>query len=526
MESIESHSSARESHLAWWQIFLPDRGAGFLVYLLFGFLFIRPEILLWDGGSCRHFLNGIYMLQHHAIPDLNYTSAIFPNAPCLTRCWLGDLVSGTVFEWAKLNGLVFISSFAIVLGLTWCYQLGRARGFGLLSGLLALVLTMAAVCMHWAARCHVYSYLPFLAMYYLVFVRERDWKSVIASAAVMCWWVNLHGSFVIGVEMLAASIAAHFYECLRTNTEVRRSILKYDFAMVAACLAGTCVNPRGIGFYTHVASYLSNPLILHKTDEWRAFDITVGVSAWAAIVLWITVVWLSVFAKTYPPKGELLFMVLMLVSGIYTMRLIPYFALAAPAALGPAWHALRLKRARELSEQSGEKSSFPNWLAKILDMEERSEPQEKTSLKVGLLALSLCAVMGLAFVTLPFCQIKDFDPERIPVQAVNYMSEHGVKGLGFNYDNWGGYIYYRLNRPVFIDDWADFLPVSFVDSYLDILLAQRNWQKDFEHYNFQWVLVPNMAPIAQILSTKPQWKKIIEDKSSIFLVRTDSSNNK
>jgi hypothetical protein len=166
-----------KEHQIWWQIFLPDRGAWFFIYLLFGMFFLRPQMLLWDGGTCRHVINGVMMLTDHKIPSTNYASAIFPNSECVTRSWLGDLISGFFYQTAELTGVVFICSFVIALGLTWTYQMGRARGFGLGSGMGMLSIVMATVGMHWCARSHVYSYLPFLVMYYVLFMSNPNDKA-------------------------------------------------------------------------------------------------------------------------------------------------------------------------------------------------------------------------------------------------------------------------------------------------------------------------------------------------------------
>ncbi len=86
-----------------------------------------------------------------------------------------------------MTGIVLIFSIVGALGLMWSYQMARARGMGLLSGLLLVLLVMPAVGMHWSARCHVYTYLPFLILYYLLFISEHKLLlRAIATAFVMC----------------------------------------------------------------------------------------------------------------------------------------------------------------------------------------------------------------------------------------------------------------------------------------------------------------------------------------------------
>jgi hypothetical protein len=506
----------------WWQIFLPDLGAWFFLYLLFGMLFLRPELLLWDGGSCRHILNGVLIRQNLAIPATNYTSALFANTECVTRSWLSDLISGSFYEMAHLAGVVFICSLVIVLGLTWSYQMGRARGLGMASGLVMLAIVMATVGMHWSARSHVYSYLPFLALYYLIFMYTGSpWRRAFFAGLVLIVWANLHGSFLIGIGMILVKMVCQGAQTLlkrqppshqhhrRGNHDLRGDALALAFA-----LSGSCINPRSLSFYSHVGSYLTNPVVLQKTDEWRAFDLTAGVGAWAFLVLLGVTAWLMLKTKTVPSLEELVLLILLAVAGFASMRLIPYCALIVMPIVGPAW---RVIRQRELGEEvSGAKND--HLLFKLARLERRAEDHEKSSLKIAILSLVVALIMGSVIMSVPSFQPKDFDEERLPVGAVNYMARNGINGLGFNYDNWGGYLYLKLHRPVFIDDWADFLPVSFVNDYLDILTTHGDWQPKFEHYQFGWVLTPNEAQLTQVLSHNPHWHMAYRDKLATLLV--------
>jgi hypothetical protein len=133
--------------------------------------------------------------------------------------------------------------------------------------------------------------------------------------------------------------------------------------------------------------------------------------------------------------------------------------------------------------------------------------------------LAIALVMDVAAMAVPFFAVKDFDGERLPVAAVNYMQAHNISGHGFNYDNWGGYIYFKTHERVFIDDWADFLPVNFIDQYLQILLARPGWEEAFKQRNFQWVLAPNEAQISQLISVSPEWTVAFKDKTAVLLVR-------
>ncbi len=538
----------------WWQIFLPDRGGWFFVYLLAILLFIRPLLLLWDGGTCRHFLNGLYMLEQHKLPLTNYTSAIFPDIPCFIRCWLGDLFMGIAYQSFQLNGLVLLSSVAILLGIMWAYQIGRQRGLGMLSGLLLMVVVLTVVSMHWSARCHIFSYLPFLALYYFVFVdNQKPWRNAAAIAIIMCLWVNLHGSYPIGIFMLAIKVMADAGKIIASGIQnwpvinqaknrhhskdrssvvidedsnlvseiaspIRQMLNDTTHVFVSACwllsgIVGTFINPVGPALYSDVFGYLVHPHIVHLTDEWRSFDLGAGVSSWAFLLLSLIVIAIPLTIRFLPDAGELSVMLLLMLGGFYSMRLIPYFALLAMPFLGPAWKALSAKM------QTKPNLEAPSLISKMFLIEDKAIKQEKSSLKQSCLFVLVSAVISLIFLLVPTFHVFDFDGKRMPVAAVSYMREHNVSGLGFNYDNWGGYLYYKLGKPVFIDDWSDVLPVDFVDNYLKALFAKPDWQNSFYKYNFRWVLIPKASPLAKALALSGQWRIAIQDNLSVLFVR-------
>jgi len=513
----------------WWQIFLPDRGGWFFCYLVFGMLFLRPKMLLWDGGSARHIINGVVMLQTHNIPRDNYDSWVYPDIDCMTRSWLADLISGWFYQNTHLIGVVVICSLLIALGLTWSYQMGRARGFGLISGLLMLILVMGTVGMHWCARSHIYSYLPFLLLYYALFMAPAGWWRFGLSTVTMCFWTNAHGSFAIGMGMIGVKIVGDIFALYRRNAGALVEFKSDVISLIGAFLA-SCINPRGFALYTAVFGYLTNPNVVHKTDEWRSFDITAGLGSWCFLLLLAVVISLVAKTRKVPSLGEALLFSGLVLGGFDSMRLIPYCALMAMPFAGPAWQALRRQieqKSDGAADQNGptlpENAKRPGWLPRLVQLEQRAEPQEPSSLKMAVACLAGALIIGVVAIVTPSCAVADFDEERLPVDAVNYMQAHNITGHGFNYDNWGGYIYLKTHQRVFIDDWGDFLPPKFIDQYLQILLARPGWEQAFKERDFQWILAPNEAQLSQLMSTSPQWNVACKNKTAVLLVRKSNT---
>lgn len=489
-------------------------------------------LLLWDGGTCRHLETGIEFITHWHVPDTNYVSALFPKVPCLTHSFFGDIAYALFYQLGQLNGVVLLASTAIVLGLTWTYQLARARGLGPVVGPVLLVLALAACSMHWSARCHIFSYLCFLILFYLQFMcGQSERKKLALTALVLFFWVNLHGSFLIGLFVLGIKL---FADWLEACWGVRESALKlkWDLLTIAASALAICLNLRGPGFYTYVTGYLAHPMILLKSNEWRSLDFSLGFQTWSALFVYVVLVALWVVPGFRPRLWEFLLVTALFLAGLHTMRLIPYMVIAALLATGPAWLFVKVKVLSSLrdgeSANTGAKSEFVGessggWLkqllVRILQMEARVAVQERSSKLGPPVYLAAFAAMAAFFLFTPSLKIADFNAERLPVKAVDYLAEHQLSGLGFVYDNWGGYLHWRLHRPVFIDDWTDFYPVPFLEEYVSILMGQAGWQELLDRYKIQYVLIPRSSLLGQALLQSPGWRREFQDEAGELYVR-------
>jgi len=506
---------------------VPTNGVAFFAYLLFLFLVIRPVLLLGDGGTCRHAMTGEYILKHHVIPTTNYVFAIDPNSPWLTHELLTDLILGAAQNLLGLNGIVLIAAMAISLVLTWSYQFARLRGLGTISGLLLLIIVMAATSIHWSARAHVFSYVPFMIVYFILFVADLQPRIRYSLLGLtMCIWANLHGSFVIGLMMILAKLlvvtASLLFRAAYSTTHKEQ--LKSCLLDLVCAIAGASINIRGLNFLQYVAAYASNPLIALHSQESRSIDFSVGLPVYAFLLLFLFVVMVWIYSKSPPDFSEFLVTLALFFGSLYAMRLVPYFALISLPVMGKSW--LNLRR---LTLELGAPASLPAFhseskhfepIASFLATEERVDAQESTRFRSHVFTYAICLVGVVVWTVVPYFKINDYDPERLPVDAATWLIKQDIQGLGFNPDNWGDYLYWRRQKPVFIDDKGDFYSPDFVDKYSEIYTGSVGWRKVADQYKLNWLLLPNALPLVPILSHDPEWKGVYQDKLVILFLRT------
>ena len=501
----------------WKECFLPASGGWvllwFSMFLVLGF----SKMVLADGAVARHIQTGLFIIQHHAIPKSNYVWAVNPNAPWLTHEFLGDLALGAAYLLGGLNGVALLGCAVIAVCIMWSYQLGRVKGLGPVSGGLLIFPVFLATSIHWLARSHIFSYLFFLIVYYLNFVSPASVKKkAVLTGLTMLLWTNFHGSMFIGIGLAALVPGCAVVEALfsRKKPIPWNGLLPPFLVPLVALIAGS-INVRGAGFYLYIVNYLIHPEIAGKGGEWRVLDVSFGISVWSFLFLFATLVSLCIIAKRVPKLADAVLAIGLFAAGCWSMRLIPYFALVALPLMGPFVCTIR---DHLIATSTGK--PLLNIFRPLLSLDTAKQPlrprQEWRGYCIkSLLFVALCSIYMLDKEE----HISDFPDYKLPVHAMDYVQNNHVKGLAFSFDNWGPYINWRTNAPIFIDEKTDFYPVSFLDEYRAIYGAEANWQALLAKYNFTYAVLPPSAPLAHKLAQLPNWKQCQTNKTSVLFVR-------
>jgi hypothetical protein len=249
-----------------------------------------------------------------------------------------------------------------------------------------------------------------------------------------------------------------------------------------------------------------------KGSEWRSLDFSMGIGIWAFIALFGLLMLVCRFAKTKPPLAQWLLCMALFVGGIYVMRMIPYFALIALPAIGSAWADIRKQAC--LSEPA---SPAQNIFRKFCQWDDNRQFNQKKELTHAIIKLALLSLIIGIFLLDPRFKVKDFQQNKLPVAAVQYMQSHNIKGLGFALDNWGPYLYYKFQQPIFIDEKTDFYPVDFIKEYH---AAYRGESPEvLDKYKVDYVLVQPDAGLIKYLDGSNKWQRLYADKVSVLYSR-------
>jgi len=113
----------------------------------------------------------------------------------------------------------------------------------------------------------------------------------------------------------------------------------------------------------------------------------------------------------------------------------------------------------------------------------------------------------------------DFDPEVLPVAAVDWLEETPQEGEMFNDFMWGGYLQYLLwpDKRVFIDSNSDFYGEAFVRQYEQVTSLQEGWEDVLAAYDVSWAIFKLDRRAASAIQEELGWEVIYQDETAVIL---------
>ena len=510
-----SRSSPGSGTPAWVRVAMPS-GADLIFVALLGALVFTPLSvrLLGDAGIGWHIRTGQQILAMHAIPRVDSFSSTMAGRPWFAWEWLYDLAVGQLEATFGLNGVVWLTAVVIATVFAWTFRLLMAGGANVLVALVLVLLAVSASMIHFLARPHVLSWLFTLAWFWILDSSERDGfdgRRLWALPPLMLVWVNVHGGFLVGFVLLGIFWLGAVWNWFRTKGGRIEELLEKIAAGKRArqlawvgllSVAASLVNPYGWKLYGHVYSYLSNRFLMDHIDEFQSPNFHGVAQRCFLALLLITIAVLALRGRELR-MSEGLTVLFAVYAGLYASRNIPVSSVLLVMMVGPLVPAPKFIR-RFSQRMSG------------VEVALRGHVWPMVALVVTLVIAANGGRVGSKLV-----MDAHFDPRRMPVEAVNYLEKHDVKGPVLTPDYWGGYLIYRLypKTRVVVDDRHDLYGDEFFRSYLKMVHGERGWKEFLETHQTSCVLLPRDAALASLLVESEGWKSVYADDVAIAFVR-------
>ncbi len=340
--------------------------------------------------------------------------------------------------------------------------------------------------------------------------------------AGMVIWVNVHGSFPIGLLLIALwgadeawEIAASWAHSQEQQKQRLKALLAPAGALSAATLA-CLLNPRGIGVVQYVATMTTDPVIQTLVTEWAAptFDTLSGQLFLSGLLASATVLALS---PKRPTLSQLLTFLAFGTLGLRTLRGSTWFGLVMAPIL--AEHVERIVESAK--EKMSERVKQPS----------QQTPNTKLQNTLNVLLVGLL-LLG-AFVSLPwFKALWPLPPQKAglisaetPVAATDFLLREQPPGNLFHAMGFGSYLIWAAQPayPVFIDPRIELYPADLWLNYLRISAAAPGWETQLRAYEVQTLMLnpQEQAGLLTEVRESKQWDEIYTDAVSAIFVRKD-----
>jgi hypothetical protein len=453
----------------------------FAWYMTVGPLLLSEPDMLW------HIETGRRILETHKFPTVDSYSWTLSGAPWIAKEWGAQVLYALAQKFGGWIGVVALASAAVTAAMTLLFaELSRRLP---LAWSLGLTLAAIAVADHVVvARPHVLAW-PLFVGWTILLLRaaEQARTPPLWSLALMVVWTNLHGSFLIGLAL----IAPFALEAVLRAQADRRVGLVLRWALFAALtLLAALAHAYGPGVLTSAFSVLDLGPALKHINEWKQQDFS-HPSVFEAFVIGGGAA--ALFFRPKIPLPRLLLLAILLHMGFAHIRHQSLFAFVAVLTLaGP------------IGERLGGARPVSGWLERRLPL---------APLTGGLL-------VAVALFNAAQSPIYRPVPHATPEKALAAARAAGVTGPVFNKYYFGGFLISQ-GVPTFIDGRAEFFGARRIEAYYaGIDAADPEKMRRFVDDNgFAWTLLqPEDAAVAA-LDRLDGWSRLYADEFAVIHVR-------
>jgi hypothetical protein len=361
-------------------------------------------------------------------------------------------------------------------------------------GRISLILVLAPVALYLAQfgylavlRAQVYTFL-FTAVLFYCLERDRSGNRTWALGVVLTFplWVNLHGGFVVGLGL----VALHLCEQI-----ARRQPSKHLIMVLLGMIAMTALNPYGIAFYKFLGRAVTMPR--PYAGEWQPIWYLGTHSTWIVLAA-MGVAAYAFFRRGFAQCRGILLLAAVAFEAVPHRKLLPLFAIGW-LCLVPGWL---------------QGSAMGNWIIRFVRR------------RTAFVFASSVAVVVMSFVMAVHVKIWRVGvPESFyPVGAVRYLSDHQFRGNVMTPFRVGSYVSWKLYPAVKVslDSRYEVAYREPVTKDVFDFYAGRNWQVVLERYPSDMILVPEEAPVAELIAHS-DWTRVYWDTHFTLYGKPDSN---
>lgn len=469
---------------------------------------IRPHDFWW------HLKVGQEILATSRIPSVDTFSHTMAGTsyPNYASYWLMEVAYYLIYTAGGPAFIIFAhtllvtSAYGMLIYL--CWRVARSWRVATAATLFAVALGLS----NWNVRPQALAFPAGAAILWAIYAyraRPRRWLLAVPPVAVLIW-ANGHGSFVIGLLLLAIWLADETLAVLwiRLRGGARWQVARLWAPLVTflasglACLA----NPRGPGIAAYVTNLSGSPVIRSLVPEWAAP--TFG--QWEGAIFLVSLLLIAAMLAVSPRRPGL----------FQILTYLAFGALALSSSRGIIWFGIAM--APVVAEHL---AALAHEWKPILDRQSVRQGRAAANyLFVALLA-------GGVFLSLPwFKHLLPLPPlkaglisRETPIAATEVLLRQRPLGPIFNELGFGSYLIWAAqpDYPVFVDTRLELYPMVIWRDYLDISAGRAGWQETLDRYGVNTLMLSpdNQPGLIAAARSSADWRLLYEDDVAVIFVR-------
>lgn len=451
-----------------------------------------------DPDYYWHMLYAKWILAKGSIPTVDFISWPFAGQPYMLTQWLGQVLIGLADEAGGSRGTALITLAAVMttVALGWAVAKQKCE-----DSTTAFLLAMAATSTFWStyARPQMFSFAAMTSVIWIVQAAQKSgWTTtrLLTLALTMCAWVNLHGSYVVGLVYIAllgvAELTQNVFE-LKKKDELIPVVRKWALVFGVA-MAATLVNPNGWRAWAYVVEIAG----LQSTTtgiimEWAPTSFGTGVGSSYILLLLATIMAMAI-SKVRPSTQDLGVVAGMGIFGLMASRQAFYSTLALIPLI--AYYGSRTSIGELLATKL--KPTIPAWL--------------------GVASILICLGIGVHCNEIRSKGLDNWKRRIFPVEAAQFIKANKLDGKLFNEVTSGGYLAFETGLPVYVDGRMDLYKDKHFFEWFYARMGTPTWKAKLEEVGAEVFVLQNQSPITQLLMQSGSYAMVHADKTYAVIV--------
>jgi len=450
---------------------------------------------LADPDLWWHLKMGEVIWKNRAIPRTDLFSYTTNHHAIVPHEWLAQVTIYAAWALGGYTGLMVWLCVATSLLVIAAYALAAVYSGNAKVALLGGLVTWFFATTGFSIRPQLLGYLLLVCELLIIEIARHyrpGWYLLLPPLFAL--WVNLHGSFFLGLMVLAVVLGCSFLDFHAGLLAASRRPARERWWLASALgfsVAALFLNPAGLQQVLYPLDVmLKQPVQKIMIAEWRHLDFS-DPRALAAVAAAAAVLLLPLALRGSLGIEELLLVALGLCLAMKHERLLFVSGILAAPVL------CRL----------------------LADSWDRYDPLRDCP-RANAVALALAAiVIAWGF---PGCAgLAREAAEANPVKAVEYLRQSGLTGRMLNDYRFGGYLIWTApEHPVFVDERAEIFEwTGVLRDYLRWTSVDEDPNLLLDKYRIAFCLLARDTAIARVMRLLPGWKQVYSDNRAVIFVR-------